>query len=151
MHLVGAFELEIRPGTSDHPAGVKIALVRYTRGEDGRLFVTRSASPSRRSKNRRPERRDAVRGRAIRLTHEAGGFCHIKESYLPILFLPRMPVRAFSMARTGGAHSQNGLYLLDGTKPVARRFDPEADLNAAMQRTIAWRGETVARGPAIPL
>jgi hypothetical protein len=61
-----------------------------------------------------------------------------------------MPVRAFSMARTG-AHGQNGLSLLDVTKPVARRFDPEADLNAAMQRTTAWLGETVARGPAIPL
>jgi hypothetical protein len=40
MHLLGAFELEIRPGTPDHPAGVKIALLRYTRGEDGRLFIT---------------------------------------------------------------------------------------------------------------
>ena len=40
MQLFGAFELEIRPGTPDNPAGVKIALLRYTRGEDGRLFVT---------------------------------------------------------------------------------------------------------------
>jgi hypothetical protein len=40
MHLLGAFELDIRPGTPDHPAAVKIALLRYTRGEDGRLFVT---------------------------------------------------------------------------------------------------------------
>jgi hypothetical protein len=40
MHLPGAFELEIRPGTPDNPAGVKLALLRYTRGEDGRLFVT---------------------------------------------------------------------------------------------------------------
>ena len=40
MHLCGAFELEIRPGTPDNPAGIKIALLRYTRGEDGRLFIT---------------------------------------------------------------------------------------------------------------
>jgi hypothetical protein len=40
MHLCGAFELEIRPGTLDNPAGIKIALLRYTRGEDGRLFIT---------------------------------------------------------------------------------------------------------------
>ena len=40
MHVFGAFELDIRPGTSDHPASVKIALLRYTRGEDGRLFIT---------------------------------------------------------------------------------------------------------------
>jgi hypothetical protein len=40
MHLLGAFELEIRPGTPENPAGVKIALLRYTRGEDGRLFIT---------------------------------------------------------------------------------------------------------------
>jgi hypothetical protein len=40
MHLLGAFELDIRPGTPDNPASVKIALLRYTRGEDGRLMVT---------------------------------------------------------------------------------------------------------------
>jgi len=40
MHLLGALELEVRPGTSDNPAGVKIALLRYTPGEDGRLFIT---------------------------------------------------------------------------------------------------------------
>ena len=40
MQLFGAFELEIRPGTPDNPAGLKIALLRYTRGEDGRLFIT---------------------------------------------------------------------------------------------------------------
>jgi hypothetical protein len=40
MHLLGAFELEIRPGTPDNPVGVKIALLRYTRGEDGRLLIT---------------------------------------------------------------------------------------------------------------
>jgi hypothetical protein len=40
MHLFGAFELDIQPGTPDNPAGVRIALLRYTRGEDGRLLVT---------------------------------------------------------------------------------------------------------------
>lgn len=40
MQLFGAFELDIRPGTPENPAGVKIALLRYTRGEDGRLYVT---------------------------------------------------------------------------------------------------------------
>ena len=40
MHLRGTLELEIRPGTPDNPAGVKIALLRYTRGEDVRLFIT---------------------------------------------------------------------------------------------------------------
>jgi hypothetical protein len=40
MHLFGAFELDIRPGTPDNPASVRIALLRYTRGEDGRLFMT---------------------------------------------------------------------------------------------------------------
>ncbi len=40
MHVFGAFELDIRPGTPDNPAGVKIALLRYTRGEDSRLFIT---------------------------------------------------------------------------------------------------------------
>ena len=40
MHLFGAFELEIRPGTPDNPAGIKIALLRYTRGENERLFIT---------------------------------------------------------------------------------------------------------------
>jgi hypothetical protein len=40
VHVFGAFELDIRPGTPDNPAGVKIALLRYARGEDGRLFIT---------------------------------------------------------------------------------------------------------------
>ena len=40
MHLFGALELEIQPGTPDNPAGVKIALLRYIRGEDGHLFIT---------------------------------------------------------------------------------------------------------------
>jgi hypothetical protein len=40
MHLLGAFELDIQPGTRDAPATVKIALLRYTRGADGRLIIT---------------------------------------------------------------------------------------------------------------
>ena len=40
MHVFGAFELDIRTGTLDNPASVKIALLRYTRGEDGRLLIT---------------------------------------------------------------------------------------------------------------
>ena len=44
MHVFGAFELDIRPGTPDRQAGVKIALLRYTRSEDGRLFITPECS-----------------------------------------------------------------------------------------------------------
>jgi hypothetical protein len=40
IHLLGAFELDIRPGTSNNPASVTIALLRYTRDEDGHLFIT---------------------------------------------------------------------------------------------------------------
>jgi hypothetical protein len=40
MHLLGAFELDIQPGTPEAPATVKIALLRYTRGEDGPLLIT---------------------------------------------------------------------------------------------------------------
>jgi hypothetical protein len=40
MHVFGAFELDIQPGTPDNPASVRAALLRYTMGEDGRLFIT---------------------------------------------------------------------------------------------------------------
>src|ERR671912_666143 len=40
MHVFGAFELDIQPGTPDTPASVRIALLRYTRGEGGRLLIT---------------------------------------------------------------------------------------------------------------
>ncbi|RDI51355.1 hypothetical protein DES45_11811 [Microvirga subterranea] len=40
MHIFGAFELDSQLGTPDNPAGVRIAFLRYTRGEDGRLFLT---------------------------------------------------------------------------------------------------------------
>lgn len=33
-------ELDIRPGTPDNLASVKVALLRYTRAGDGRLFIT---------------------------------------------------------------------------------------------------------------
>ncbi len=40
MHILGALELEIRPGTPDDPAGVTIPLLRYMQGESRRLFST---------------------------------------------------------------------------------------------------------------
>lgn len=40
MHVFGAFELEIQPGNPDTLASVRVALLRYVRGEDGRLFIT---------------------------------------------------------------------------------------------------------------
>jgi hypothetical protein len=40
MHVFGAFALDIIPGTPDSLASVRLALLRYTRGEDGRLFIT---------------------------------------------------------------------------------------------------------------
>jgi hypothetical protein len=40
MHVFEAFELDIRLGTPDTPASVRLALLRYTRSEDGRLFIT---------------------------------------------------------------------------------------------------------------
>jgi hypothetical protein len=39
MHLFGAFELEVRPGSPDNPAAIKLDALRYTRGENGRLFI----------------------------------------------------------------------------------------------------------------
>ena len=41
MHVFGAFELDIQPGTPDDPASIRVALLRYVRGENGRLFITR--------------------------------------------------------------------------------------------------------------
>jgi hypothetical protein len=40
MHVLGAFELDIQPGTPDTPASITVVLLRYTRGSDGRLFIT---------------------------------------------------------------------------------------------------------------
>ena len=39
LHETEAFT-PVRPGTPDAPATIKIALLRYTRGEDGRLLIT---------------------------------------------------------------------------------------------------------------
>jgi hypothetical protein len=44
MHVFGAFELDIQPGTPDNPASVRVALLRYVRGEDGRLYMTPECS-----------------------------------------------------------------------------------------------------------
>jgi hypothetical protein len=44
MHLLKAFELEIRLGTPDTPVSVAIALTRYSQREDGRLLVTPQCS-----------------------------------------------------------------------------------------------------------
>jgi hypothetical protein len=44
MHFFGAFELDVRPGTPDNPASIRVALLRYTRGEDGRLLITPECS-----------------------------------------------------------------------------------------------------------
>jgi hypothetical protein len=40
MHLLGAFELDIRPGTPDSPAVVRIALQKAIFDPSGRVFVT---------------------------------------------------------------------------------------------------------------
>jgi hypothetical protein len=40
MHISGAFELDISPGTSEDPACVRIALQKATFDTSGRVFVT---------------------------------------------------------------------------------------------------------------
>jgi hypothetical protein len=40
MHVLGAFELDIKPGTPDDPAVVRIALQKATFDPSGRVFVT---------------------------------------------------------------------------------------------------------------
>jgi hypothetical protein len=40
MHVFGAFELDIPPGTPDDLGSIRVALLRYVRGEDGRLSIT---------------------------------------------------------------------------------------------------------------
>jgi hypothetical protein len=66
MHLFGAFELEIRPGTPDNPASVRIALLRYTRGEDGRLLVTPECSSFEEIEGQINSLQDEIRERACR-------------------------------------------------------------------------------------
>jgi hypothetical protein len=38
MHVFGAFELDLQPGTPENPASVKVALLRHIRGR-GRPLV----------------------------------------------------------------------------------------------------------------
>ncbi|WP_114188942.1 hypothetical protein [Microvirga aerophila] len=40
MHILGAFELDIRPGTPDDPASVRIALQKAVFDPSGRVFVS---------------------------------------------------------------------------------------------------------------
>jgi hypothetical protein len=40
MHLFGALELKMQPGTPGDPASIRVALLRHVRGEDGCLFIT---------------------------------------------------------------------------------------------------------------
>ena len=40
MHVFGAFEFDISQEPQTTPASVRVALLRYTRGEDGRLLIT---------------------------------------------------------------------------------------------------------------
>jgi hypothetical protein len=44
MHVLRAFELDIRPGTPDDPAGVRIALQKAAFDPSGRVFVTPECS-----------------------------------------------------------------------------------------------------------
>jgi hypothetical protein len=44
MQVFRAFEVEIRQGTPDTPASVRIALLRYTRDEDVRVCMTPECS-----------------------------------------------------------------------------------------------------------
>jgi hypothetical protein len=44
MHVLGAFELQIRPGTPDDPADVRIALQKAAFDPNGRVFVTPECS-----------------------------------------------------------------------------------------------------------
>ena len=71
MHVFGAFELDIRPGTPDSPAGVKIALLRYTRGGDGRLFITPDCATFEESEGQINSLQDELRDRARRVYQAA--------------------------------------------------------------------------------
>jgi hypothetical protein len=44
MHVFGAFELDIQPGTPDNPASVRIALQKAMFDPSGRVFVTPECS-----------------------------------------------------------------------------------------------------------
>jgi hypothetical protein len=47
MHVFGAFELDIRPGTPDDPASVRVALLRYVRARTDVSSSLGRAHPSR--------------------------------------------------------------------------------------------------------
>ena len=66
MHVFGAFELDIQPGTPDNPASVRIALLRYTRGEDGRLFITPACTSYEEIEGQLNSLQDELRERARR-------------------------------------------------------------------------------------
>jgi hypothetical protein len=51
MHVFGAFELDIQPGTPDNPASIRVALLRYTRARTDACSSLRSAHPSRKGKD----------------------------------------------------------------------------------------------------
>jgi predicted transcriptional regulator len=44
MHILGAFELDIRPGTPNDPASVRIALQKAVFDPSGRVFVSPECS-----------------------------------------------------------------------------------------------------------
>jgi hypothetical protein len=44
MHILGAFELDIRPGTPNDPASVRIALQKAVFDTSGRVFVSPECS-----------------------------------------------------------------------------------------------------------
>jgi hypothetical protein len=46
MHVFGALELDIQPGAPGTPASIRVALLRYIRGEDGRLFIAPECTSS---------------------------------------------------------------------------------------------------------
>jgi hypothetical protein len=66
MHLLGAFELDTGPGTPDNPPSVTVALPRYKRGEDRRLFVTSDCASFEEIEGQIDSLQDELRERARR-------------------------------------------------------------------------------------
>src|SRR5689334_22057107 len=52
MHVFGAFELDITPGTPDNPASIRVALLRYTRVRMAACSSLRTVCPLRSWKGR---------------------------------------------------------------------------------------------------
>ena len=78
MHVFGAFELDIKPSTPDNPASVRIALLRYVRREDGRLFITPECASFEEVEgqiNSLQDELDEIRERARRAFQVTGGLC----------------------------------------------------------------------------